>query len=371
MPTDWRIVDALPRIQDGRFDRGALADSLQDVGVAHDAEPPQGDIEIQIAALFRELLGVAVVARGDDFFDLGGQSLVAVEAARRLGSLLGRKVDLATFFQHSTVSGLAEAVQQSGIGTGATMAVELRPGPVEETLFCVAGVSLYQELANAFVHPLRVYGISVDQEVAWIEAIERGEAPRVSPTQDTAREYVATLRKLQPTGPYRLVGLSYGGVLAFEIAQQLLNEGEEVSGLVLLDSRLPGALARAKGLFGPFRRRFRDFRRAARLALWRSPDLLERGEVRDGLFIAASGRYEKNISAYPGSALLCRALGHGTEEVEFDETLGWGQWIRGVLTLANCPGDHLDLVSSAYAAETAREIERYLGLPEQGPVEIP
>ena len=361
MPSHWQVLDQIPVAAGGKVNRAALVrDWRARTGIVAGGDPPRDDVEVEIASLWRELLGVSNVTRDDDFFDLGGQSLLAVEAVRRLSVRLGRRIDLATFFEHSSVAGLREALTTSGLQHARTLAVELRRGSLARPLFCIGGVHLYHALAGAFTMPLTVYGISVHQELDWIEAVERGERPNVPSTEETARECIATIRQYQPHGPYRLAGLSYGGVLAYEIAHQLNQLGEEVDGLVLLDARLRSALAGARGAFGGLRRFLRRLLNPAPGTGWRWRAAFDREELRDRLFVEAVVRYERNIEPYSGSALLCRARGHALEEIEFDETLGWGRLVGGGLEFADCEGDHVDLLSSTHAVATASGIERYL-----------
>ncbi|MEM8932606.1 MAG: beta-ketoacyl synthase N-terminal-like domain-containing protein, partial [Acidobacteriota bacterium] len=213
---------------------------------------PRTDLERDIAALWEEMLGVERVGIHDDYFELGGSSLLAVRLASRLSTQLEREVSPHILLDAPTVAQLATHLEEDGAietdGATATettadapasLLIPLKPGrPEEPPLFMpppIGGhVFGYRGLAMAMPDEVPVIGIRA-------RGTEPGErSPRS--IEAIAREHIAAIRDRQPTGPYRLAGSSLGGMIAWEIAYQLSEMGEEVEFLALLDSPGPGQM---------------------------------------------------------------------------------------------------------------------------------
>ncbi|MET0341860.1 MAG: amino acid adenylation domain-containing protein [Polyangiales bacterium] len=237
LPQAVRVLPAMPLTANGKLDRRAL---LALASEPTDARPraartPITDAgERAIADAFQRVLGVEATGRDDDFFDLGGHSLTAVLLLSDLQDRLGVTLAPSVLFENATVRGLAEAARGDA-------RVEQRPILLSEradrpALFMLLGVHLYRELARELEGSLAVYGVYASRELSLLEG--NADAPSIS---ELAREYIAIIRRQQPEGPYRIGGMSFGGIVAYEVAQQLEDDGEVVESLVLLDAVLPQA----------------------------------------------------------------------------------------------------------------------------------
>jgi thioesterase domain-containing protein/acyl carrier protein len=199
---------------------------------AHPHVPPRDAVELRLARLWEEVLGRPVSAT-DDFFALGGHSLLLLRLSARVQAEFGRELPLASFFRHPTLERLAAVLRQDGPERASPL-VPLRAHGSRRPLFCVhpvgGTVACYAELARR-LEDRPLYGL----QVIGLE----GESAPLTRVEDMARAYVAALREVQPTGPYLLAGWSTGGVLAFEMARQLTQAGEAVARVLLLDSRAP------------------------------------------------------------------------------------------------------------------------------------
>ena len=236
IPSRFVAVAELPRTTTGKVDGRALAElelpsSPEPVGgapAASTADPAE-----LLTAIWTRVLGHDDFAPDDDFFDVGGDSMLATWVVAELGQALGRPVELSVLLDHSTVEELAQA-----LGSGDALAaharssqiVTLRPGPSGRSLYLLhplGGELLgYRELARASRAPMRLLG------VAW-----RGDPPLFGAAlEEIAAVHVEQLRVVEPDGPYRLAGWSFGGVLAYEVAQQLARAGADVEFLGLLDA---------------------------------------------------------------------------------------------------------------------------------------
>jgi thioesterase domain-containing protein/NADP-dependent 3-hydroxy acid dehydrogenase YdfG len=195
---------------------------------------PESETERSIAALWRESLRIESVGALDDFFELGGTSLHAVQLAGRIQSVLGKQVMPDVLLQHGTVRGLAAFFdEQRESPSRPACLVELASGdPAKPPLFLVhpvgGQVMVYRDLVRTLRVDCRVFGIKADP----------GRDP-ASTVEQIAADYVTAARAVHPEGPFVLGGSSFGGMVAFEMAQQLTRAGFAVPLVALIDT--PGA----------------------------------------------------------------------------------------------------------------------------------
>jgi len=186
-----------------------------------------------LAGLWRDLLGVARVGRHDHFFELGGHSLLAMQLIHRCGEVFGYRPSLRSLFEHPTLATFARTIDR---GTPPAFAhlVPLQPGRRKPPLFCIhpagGAVFCYLPLAAALGPDQPVYGLQA-------RGLEPGERTATS-VEQMAAQYLEEIRTLQPTGPYHLLGWSFGGLIAYEMGRQLQTQGERVALLALLDTAL-------------------------------------------------------------------------------------------------------------------------------------
>ncbi|MBV9775217.1 MAG: amino acid adenylation domain-containing protein, partial [Gemmatimonadetes bacterium] len=234
VPSAVVVLEAVPLMPNGKVDRRALPAPMRTGGAHGDgADTPRDEMEAVIAGIFSEVLGVPGVGVRDSFFDLGGHSLLAVQLMSKLEKATGVQVPLASLFEAPTVERLAEAVRRGGGAT--SLLVPMRRGGSRAPLFLV-----HPGGGNLMAYAALVKELGAEQPVYGLRSrgIERDEKPNWT-MEEMARDYLAAIREVRPSGPYRLGGWSLGGVIAFEMARQLEAEGETVERLVLVDSRSP------------------------------------------------------------------------------------------------------------------------------------
>jgi amino acid adenylation domain-containing protein len=233
IPTRFMELSELPLTPNLKVDRKKLPDVEVDASKPENTLlGPRNAIERQLLNIWRDILKVNAIGMDENFFELGGHSLLAARLMARIEQVTGKRLPLATLLQAPTVEALAAILREQNTETSWRCIVPIREGGSGLPLFCVhaagGNVLLYRELANRLSPDRPVYGIQSS-------ALQHG-LPKAKTVEAMAAEYVAEIRKLQPHGPYHLAGYCLGGTIAYEIARQLRNDGEEIGVLALLDT---------------------------------------------------------------------------------------------------------------------------------------
>ncbi len=254
VPNIIQTLESLPRTPNGKVDRKALPDpSGADSHSGEAAVSPRNERERAIRDVWIELLRMDNVGIHDNFFDSGGHSLLAVNLVAKLHDI-GVTLSLQQVFEHPTIAEMAEAAAQSPGNRkkpDGEIIVPIQPKGDAAPLFAFppAGGTVfpYYHLAHLLGTSRPFYGI---QE----PALQYGIKPLAS-IEEYAEYYLAHIRRIQPTGPYHLLGWSLGGSIAYEMARQIEAAGDTVSFLGLIDTRIhdrpehKGFAARCQAIF--------------------------------------------------------------------------------------------------------------------------
>ncbi|HEX8613863.1 MAG TPA: non-ribosomal peptide synthase/polyketide synthase [Telluria sp.] len=233
VPAAVVVLDALPLTPNGKLDRQALP-APEGAAYARDHyAAPQGEVETALADIWSELLGVAAVGREDNFFSLGGHSLLTIQMVERLRQQ-GLQIEMRSIFDGPVLKEIAARVRRSAGQALSQHLVPLRLGGTRRPLFFLheptGEVLSYERLSRHFGDDMPIYGVQAG----------RADADGPVRMETLARRYLEVIRTVQPHGPYRLAGWSGGGLIAYEMAHQLLGEDESVEFLGLIDSGRPG-----------------------------------------------------------------------------------------------------------------------------------
>jgi amino acid adenylation domain-containing protein len=229
IPSSLVVLDGLPLTPNGKVDRKALprpegrADVAEYVGPRTPAEEALVDIWCEVLKLDR-------VGVHDNFFELGGHSLLAVQLFARIGQSFGNHIPIPTLFERPTIAALSACLRDAP--SPIRDITKLRSGDLFPPLFLVhpAGVTTfgYIDLANRLRTGQAVYAVQCHSD--------QDRDSGFYTIDEMARCHVNEMRAVQPRGPYLLAGWSIGGIVAFEMAQQLTQEQEQVALLALIDS---------------------------------------------------------------------------------------------------------------------------------------
>jgi amino acid adenylation domain-containing protein len=238
IPSAWVVLPEWPRLISGKVDRKALpapkADRTHALGPQ---DLPRDQLEYQLVQIWEEVLGTQPVGVRDNFFDLGGHSLLAVRLIGRMEEHFGQKLPLATLFQQGTVEELARLLRSQVEAPTDSPLVEIQPHGTKPPFFCVhpagGNVFCYVPLARKLGRDQPFYGLKAPIVEGGQDAYDRLE--------DMAADYVKLTRGVQPDGPYYLGGWCTGGMVAFEMARQLREQGQRVALLALLETDFPAS----------------------------------------------------------------------------------------------------------------------------------
>ncbi|WP_431202600.1 amino acid adenylation domain-containing protein [Bradyrhizobium betae] len=241
VPSIVVVLETMPLLPNGKLDRRSLPRGQRDVSA--DRVEPESDLEADICRLFGSLTGVDRVTVLDNFFFLGGHSLMVMQLASRLRADHGHELPLELVFDNPTPRALARAITAGEFAVAHHQLVRLRASGSLRPLFCVppaAGLAqVYYRMLEDIDVRIPVYGL---QAAGVVDA-----APSPASIADMARGYVAALRTVQPRGPYHLMGWSFGGVVAHDMTRLLEAEGDEVALLFLIDSYFSNVSADVAG----------------------------------------------------------------------------------------------------------------------------
>ena len=246
IPSAFVTLPGLPLMPNGKVNRAALPTPDQPASSAEFA-PPDGVLEEKLAEIWKAVLSKNKIGATDNFFDLGGNSLLVAKLLLRLEQRLEKRLSLADIFQAPTIRQLASMLEGRSVRVQHPAIVPIQPNGSEPPLFWVRGGPLFRPLANRLGGHQPVLGIHLPAP----------DASRLSVPykfEEIAEALVSRMREVQPEGPYRIAGLCVNAVIAYEMARQLTLKGQQVALLAMFDGQNPAY--------------YQDFSQESRSELW-------------------------------------------------------------------------------------------------------
>jgi aspartate racemase len=226
VPSVFVFLESLPLTQNGKIDRAALP--VPDPQRWEFEKPfvaPRDVLELKLTKIFEECLKVHPVGVQDNFFELGANSIQAAFIFSRIRKTLGKQLHLAILFQAPTIEQLASLLRKEEKAAPWSSLVPIQPNGSKPPIFCVHGgigtVLFYRDLANHLGMDQPFYGLQA-------KGLDGIETPH-SGIEEMASHYIEEIRTVQPEGPYFLGGYCLGGIVAFEMAKQLIGQGHKIA----------------------------------------------------------------------------------------------------------------------------------------------
>ena len=323
-----------------------------------------------MAEIWSELLEQGDIGPEDDFFELGGDSLLAVWLMEEIEERTGRNLPLSLLLEGATIRHLAKALDAQGAQPAPWRGINAHGGRCP--LFWIHG---WAELLSMRNH------LDADQPVFQLGPACASVAGQ-TPLELSARRYVEKLRRIQREGPYQLIGYSFGGVIAYEMARQLVASGERVNFLGLLDTPAPGYVFPLSARVRMHTATTTQFRRM--LAELRTRSWLGRGTYLRHTVPAITRhrwfrwllktlpddwrvptppgsivRIHYHPESYPGHIVLFRATG-GRAQLNRTPDLGWAPLADGGISVRAVPGNHRTMAYGPNGRMLARHVTECL-----------
>ncbi|MDZ7970786.1 MAG: amino acid adenylation domain-containing protein, partial [Nostoc sp. DedSLP03] len=235
LPSSFVVLDTLPLTPNGKVDKRSLTtNKLLRSNTTQSFLAPRNFTELSLVKLWENLLNTNPIGVKDNFFDLGGHSFLAVRLMAQIQDKFGHNLTLSTFFENPTIEKLAIILNQPSRHSSNSPLVAINSSGYKIPFFCMhgagGGINNYFKLSRRLGEDYPFYALE--------HTLEQ-ELPEIISVEETATRYLQEIRQVQPNGPYFLGGHCYGGVIAFEMAQQLQRQGQTVGLLVLIDTIQP------------------------------------------------------------------------------------------------------------------------------------
>jgi thioesterase domain-containing protein/acyl carrier protein len=386
-------LENMPLTPNGKVNRGALPKPDREAfetSAGHVG--PRNEDESLLASLWEQILGRGRIGIYDNFFELGGHSLLAAQLIVRVRKTFGVKLPLLKIFEGPTVAQLVEIISELSAvrddSEEVPCIVPIKHGNDSNSIFFMhpvgGGVSAYTELARLLTSPSPMFAVRAESSLY--------SPDHLNSLSDAVAFYAAAVERVQSNGPYILAGWSHGGLVAFEMAQQLRRRGREVTGVFLIDTQFPTGtipeysdedlatvysyeLARQVGIdlnldlttVGPDpERRLEHIVNVCR-ELRILPDTTNVETVRK---LIGELRCRERMGAtyhpqpYDGMVFLFRAKESreltGVPTAGLIEESAWAEVCKGGLKVVDVAGDHYTVLSHPYIPDIAGKIDETL-----------
>lgn len=371
IPSAFVIMDELPLTATGKINRLALPEpdtTRPELDV--DFVAPRDKLETEIAAIWKDILELDSVGVRDSFLELGGNSVLAARLFSRIQNVSGQELGFSTILRLPTVEKQANLIRRIRNVSAFPLLVPIQTDGSRLPLFgihaCDGEVLFYRDLSRRLGSDQPFYAIR-------LHGIYGGEVPHNS-IQDMARHYISEIEVVQPEGPYLLCGFGVGGRIAFEMAHQLVSQGQEVRLLALMDSAPPVTLkSDSQSSAGYYTRRL--FQHIQNRQLLKT--LMKRAKkpvtkVKDRFTLSPQERRMKSASAklmkvsmaytpqaYPGRIV------YFTSAAQDNDTFpdGWRKLSDGGIDIHEVSGDHIEILREPNVQILVEQLRIYLDAP--------
>lgn len=387
IPVAFVFIDLIPLTSNGKVDRDALP---KPVFHRDDLAQPYCEAvsktQLKLKRIYEDLLKISPIGIHDDFFQSGGNSIIAAMLIRRIRQEFGKKLPLSVMIKASTIAELERVIKAKETGSTSSL-IAIQPNGNKPALYCIHGgwghVLFYRNLSKY---------LGNDQPLYALQALGlNGKEQPLRRMEDMAAYYITQIKKVQPKGPYNFAGYCFGAIVAFEMARQLMSMGEETTYLAsfnglapvyelkkankyrqqLMQSNHRSALSKFYNKLRQIKHRIPPYlytasyqmKSGVRNALCSVikilnldiPDSLRRMHVVDGI-VEAQLKYKPGT--YPGKMKIFRS-----PKIYMTPYLGWSALVTGGIKTFDVPGDHANrtvIMYDPFVKIVAEEVEKDL-----------
>jgi len=385
VPSFFVWLDAMPMTPNGKLDRKALPAPPREEPRFPTGHPPETKLEREIAEIWEDLLQLSPIGVRSDFFELGGDSLALLSLFATIEARFGRRLTVDVLSGGLTIAGLAQLLaKDEPLPAEMDPVVALQPLGHLPPFFCAHGI-------GGDVLHLHRLALHMGTDRPFFGLRRTPDARLTDTINQIAARYVAAMLHYQPVGPFYLGGHSFGAMIAYEMALQLVKQGHEIGLLAIIDQQRPGWRLTAKdaipalhrilaGIPGrivyemaqvPAAKRFREMRRI--LLRWSKKALgfregalsmfrLSRSETERIALFEASLRVLRDYRPAPSPVpiTLFRANMSLLSHLAMDPALGWSDLAEGPVLVHMVPGDHDSIATEPLVRQLAKILSHEL-----------
>ena len=384
LPSAFVTLDTLPLTPNGKVDRKALPIPNLDLTREREYIAPRTTLELQMTQIWSKILDINLIGVRDNFFELGGHSLLAVRLMSKIQQQFQQNIPLASLFQNPTIEQLARLLHSSANPSNSLL-VPVKTTGKQPPLFLIhpvgGNVLCYADLAGRLDGDYPIYGLqSLGLD---------GQQQPLASIEEMASLYIKAIQQVQPHGSYHLIGWSMGGVIVYEMAQQLQAKNESVGLLGLIDSYAPTVIPKPSeidraiiikqlaqdwgGIYGreldislerlrklePDEQVKHLFNRAKQQSIFPPEIEIEQMLALWNVFQAnVIADYHYQPKSYSGSILLIHASESPLEVTE-NSTHGWDALVLDEIQTHTITGDHYTIMRSPQVEELTAIINNY------------
>jgi len=345
VPAAFMVMEELPLTANGKVDKRALpAPEPKTSTMKAQYVAPRDNLEQIIAGIWSDLLKVPRIGVRDNFFELGGHSLIGIQLFSAIKNQLGKELPLKTLFSAPTVAAQARIIKDQGWSNSWQNLTAIQPEGSKVPFFAV-----HADEANYFIP--KAWG--KDQPFyAFFHQGDDGHRIQYTSVKEIAKHFIRELRQVRPHGPYLLGGYSFGGIVAFEMAQQLSAMGEAVPLLALLDTYDPVMFDRVMKQEEKFYDGIKKsiMRAMANFYIKRNKPLP--GKLRHFYIIDT---YDKAIREYEARLYDGPVTVFKAKSSTGEDHMGWSRWSEQV-EVKLLPGDHYSIVKEPHVYDLAKAL---------------
>ncbi len=312
--------------------------------------------------LWKDLIGHEDIGIDDDFFRLGGDSLLAIQIISKIQTAFHVSLGLQALFEYPTIAKLAKAIEEQKAPSSAL--VQLKAGIGNKPIFFLhpieGNVLCYRTLAESLKCKCPIYGV---------KAIH----PDAKTIEEIASRYISDIRKIQPSGPYHLLGFSFGGLIAYEIARQLNRRGESIELLLMLDIVRPGHPSLPIGSEEALLHHLAELLEGKPVPMQE----LHENRLMEIMHLTALPPSEQKLiyeqikrhlqilssykpGSYEGKAVFVQAKDKFFRTKDLCLSSTWNELVKGGIDMYEVSGSHLSMMSSPHVENLANLLDFYL-----------